>query len=83
MTRPGGQYRFHDLTRLHAREMAERDEPEPARDEAIRRMLDWFLATAGRASLTVMPYRGDSDLTIDIRYPPAEPLRFASAEHGA
>ena len=24
----GGQYRFHDLTRLHAREMADRDEPE-------------------------------------------------------
>jgi tetratricopeptide (TPR) repeat protein len=75
----GGQYRFHDLTRLHAREMTEREEPEPARDEAVRRMLDWFLDTAGRASLVVTPYRGDSDLVIDTRYPPAEPLRFASA----
>jgi hypothetical protein len=35
-----GQYRFHDLTRLHAREMADRHESATARDEAIRRMLD-------------------------------------------
>lgn len=73
----GGQYRFHDLTRLHAREMAGRHEPAGARDEAVRRMLDWFLAAAGNASLTVTPYRRDTDLVLDIRYPPAEPLRFA------
>jgi tetratricopeptide (TPR) repeat protein len=75
----GGQYRFHDLTRLHAREMADRHESAPARDEAIRRMLDWFLATAGSASLTVTPYRKDRDLVLDIRYQPAELPRFASA----
>jgi tetratricopeptide (TPR) repeat protein len=75
----GSQYRFHDLTRLHAREMADQHEPEAARDEAIRRMLDWFLTTARSASRTVLPYREDSDLTLDIRFPPAEPLRFASS----
>jgi tetratricopeptide (TPR) repeat protein len=72
-----GQYRFHDLTRLHAREMAGQDEPEAARDEAVRRMLDWYLAAAGSASLTVTPYRAGTDLVADIRFPPAEPLRFA------
>ncbi|MGH3246164.1 MAG: ATP-binding protein [Trebonia sp.] len=74
----GGQYRFHDLTRLHAREMADQHEQAAAKDEAIRRMLDWFLTTARSASLTVLPYRGNGDLTLDILYPPTEPLRFAS-----
>lgn len=71
----GSQYRFHDLTRLHARETAEREEQESARDEAIRRVLDWFLAGAAAASRTVMPYR--ADVAPDLRYPPAEPVRFA------
>jgi tetratricopeptide (TPR) repeat protein len=71
----GGQYRFHDLTRLHARETAERQESEPTRAEAIRRMLDWFLAGAAGAARTVMPYR--TDVAPDIRYPPAEAIRFA------
>lgn len=74
----GGQYRFHDLTRLHAREMAEQHEPTTARDEAIRRMLDWFLATTGSASLTATPYRKETDLVFDIRYQPAEAPRFAT-----
>jgi tetratricopeptide (TPR) repeat protein len=74
-----GGYRFHDLTRLHAREMAEQAEPESAREEAIRRMLDWYLAAAGSASLTVTPYRRQGDLVLDIRYQPAESLRFASS----
>jgi len=74
-----GGYRFHDLTRLHAREMAEQTESGSARDEAIGRMLDWYLAAVGNASLTVTPYRGSGDLVLDVRHQPAEPLRFASA----
>jgi tetratricopeptide (TPR) repeat protein len=73
----GGEYRFHDLTRLHAREMADREETQPTRDEAIRRMLDWFLTGAGSACLTVLPYRTDVDPS--IRYPPAEPPRFTGS----
>lgn len=69
-----GQYRLHDLTRLHAREMADRHDPAAARDEAIRRMLDWFLAATGSACRLILPYR--TDLVTDLRYPPAEPLRF-------
>jgi len=68
------QYRFHDVTRLHAREMADRGDPADASDEAIRRMLDWFLAATGTACRLILPYR--TDLVADLRYPPAEPLRF-------
>jgi tetratricopeptide (TPR) repeat protein len=71
-----GQCRYHDLTRLHAREMAELEEQDSSREEAMRRMLDWFLAVADHAAHSVTPYR--TDMTPDIRYPPAEPLRFAS-----
>lgn len=54
---PGGGYRFHDLTRLHARELAEREESAKTRDETVRGALDWFLYTAWSASRTAMPYR--------------------------
>lgn len=74
----GSQYRFHDMTRIHAREMADQHESATARDEAVRRILEWFLITARDASLVVLPYRENSDLTLDIRYPSAEPLPFAS-----
>jgi tetratricopeptide (TPR) repeat protein len=74
-----GQYRFHDLTRLHARDMAEQDEPEEERPVIQRRMLDWFLVSAGAASEAITPYR--HDLGLQVRYPPTEPASFTG--HGA
>ncbi|WP_330453139.1 MULTISPECIES: BTAD domain-containing putative transcriptional regulator [unclassified Streptomyces] len=42
-----GRYRYHDLVRLYARACAERDEQAPGeRDEALSRLLDFYLATA-------------------------------------
>ncbi|MFD5148972.1 BTAD domain-containing putative transcriptional regulator [Streptomyces sp. NPDC058401] len=42
-----GRYRFHDLVRLYARACAERDEQPPsAREAALDRLLDFYLATA-------------------------------------
>lgn len=42
-----GRYRFHDLVRLYARSCAERDAATPdERDEALSRLLDFYLATA-------------------------------------
>jgi tetratricopeptide (TPR) repeat protein len=73
----GGQYRFHDLTRLHAREMAEHEESDAARGITIRHMLDWFLATVTSAGQTITPYRHHQPR--DIRYTPAEPTRFMDA----
>lgn len=43
-----GRYRFHDLVRLYARACAERDESAAARDAALSRLLDFYLATAAR-----------------------------------
>jgi DNA-binding SARP family transcriptional activator/tetratricopeptide (TPR) repeat protein len=44
-----GRYRFHDLVRLFARACAERDELPPSeREEALSRLLDFYLATASR-----------------------------------
>lgn len=41
-----GRYRLHDLVRLFARACAERDEQPPtARDAALSRLLDFYLAT--------------------------------------
>ena len=73
-----GQYRPHELIRLHAREAAERDEPEASRNLAIRRMLDWFLATTTSAGALVMPHRRDQPR--DMTYPPAEQARFAGPD---
>lgn len=42
-----GRYRFHDLVRLYARACAERDEQPPSqREDALDRLLDFYLATA-------------------------------------
>ncbi|MFG2565336.1 BTAD domain-containing putative transcriptional regulator [Streptomyces sp. NPDC048567] len=42
-----GRYRYHDLVRLYARSCAERDEQQPGeREEALSRLLDFYLATA-------------------------------------
>ncbi|MFF4320337.1 BTAD domain-containing putative transcriptional regulator [Streptomyces sp. NPDC001568] len=44
-----GRYRFHDLVRLYARACADRDEQSPtAPDDALDRLLDFYLATASR-----------------------------------
>ncbi|MFF0572648.1 tetratricopeptide repeat protein [Streptosporangium saharense] len=71
---PRNGYRFHDLTRLHAREMAERDEPEVIREQTVHRAVDWFLSTAANVNRVVMPYRKvDFDAVVNE---PAEPLTF-------
>ncbi|MFD0884859.1 tetratricopeptide repeat protein [Streptosporangium algeriense] len=71
---PGGGYRFHDLVRLHAREMADRDEPEMIREQTVHRAVDWFLFTAATVNRVVMPYRRvDFDAVVNE---PTEPLTF-------
>jgi tetratricopeptide (TPR) repeat protein len=72
---PDGQYRFHDLTRLHAREMAELHEPAEEGAAIARRTLDWYLALADASRAAVLPHRHDPGLQIGYR--PAEPARFA------
>ncbi|RIQ22881.1 tetratricopeptide repeat protein, partial [Jiangella rhizosphaerae] len=47
---PGDRFTLHDLVRLYARERAERTLTPSARDDAIRRALHHYLATARHAS---------------------------------
>ncbi|WP_449473157.1 BTAD domain-containing putative transcriptional regulator [Streptomyces tanashiensis] len=44
-----GRYRFHDLLRLYARACAERDEQPSEQEDALERLLGFYLATAARA----------------------------------
>ncbi|WP_165978702.1 AfsR/SARP family transcriptional regulator [Actinomadura darangshiensis] len=52
-----GRFRMHDLLRVYARDRATADEPEPERDAAVRRVLDWYLHTADAADRVLMPGR--------------------------
>jgi DNA-binding SARP family transcriptional activator len=45
-----GRFRFHDLVRQHAQTTAPADEPEPARTEALRRLVAFLLHTGHRGS---------------------------------
>jgi DNA-binding SARP family transcriptional activator/tetratricopeptide (TPR) repeat protein len=50
-------YRFHDLLKVYAMERAQAEEPEAARDEAVSRLLWWYLDAAEAAADTVSPQR--------------------------
>jgi len=50
-------YRFHDLLKVYATECAQDEEPEAVRDEAVSRLLGWYLDTAQVAADTVSPQR--------------------------
>jgi DNA-binding SARP family transcriptional activator/tetratricopeptide (TPR) repeat protein len=59
-------YRFHDLLKVYALERAQAEEPEAARDEAVSRLLRWYLDTAQAAADTVSPQR------YQVRHEPEE-----------
>jgi transcriptional regulator with XRE-family HTH domain/tetratricopeptide (TPR) repeat protein len=52
-----GRYRFHDLLRVYAAERVQAEEDTAARDEAVRRMLSWYLRTAAAAAVLIDPHR--------------------------
>ncbi|WP_329130275.1 tetratricopeptide repeat protein [Streptomyces sp. NBC_01476] len=49
------RHRFHDLIRLHAAQRAAAEETPAGREEAVRRVLDWYLATATGARALLSP----------------------------
>ena len=72
------RYRFHDLLRVYAAERAGADLPEPEREAAERRLLDWYMRTADAAATAVLRHRYDMPLKdAEASYPP---LRFGAAE---
>jgi tetratricopeptide (TPR) repeat protein len=50
-------YRFHDLLRFYATERAQQEESEQTRNEAVGRLLHWYLGTASAAADIVSPHR--------------------------
>jgi DNA-binding SARP family transcriptional activator/Tfp pilus assembly protein PilF len=74
-----GRYRFHDLLRRHAHTTALAEEAEPARSEALHRVVDFYLHTAYRGSRLLDQHHSPIDLD-----PPApgcvpHPLHDAAA----
>ena len=72
------RYRLHDLLRAYAAERAQADDPPQAVEDAVRRVLDWYLRTADAAASVVAPYR--DRVPLDPAEPGCEPLTFATAE---
>lgn len=71
------QYRFHDLLRFYAIERAQAEESTAARDEAVGRLLRWYMVTADAGASVVSPHRYSIPLE---DAPEVAPLRFDSVE---
>ncbi len=57
-----GRYRFHDLLRIYAAERAEAEETRASREEAISRVLTWYLHSAVAAARVINPLRSHAPL---------------------
>lgn len=57
--RKPGRYDLHDLMRAYAMDLAERHDPQDARDDALDRYLEWCVRSAvnARAALASRPFR--------------------------
>ena len=64
-----GRYAFHDLLRAYAASQAQEFDPQPDRDAAIVRVLDYYLHTADRGATLLNPAK--------------EPLAHAALSAGA
>ncbi|MFI6744035.1 BTAD domain-containing putative transcriptional regulator [Nonomuraea sp. NPDC050451] len=53
------RYRMHDLVRLYAMEVAERDVPAHERDAALRRLTEFYFHSAYAADRVLYPHRLD------------------------
>ncbi|MFH8348123.1 ATP-binding protein [Streptomyces sp. NPDC018045] len=71
------RFRFHDLVRLHAAQCAEREETAAVREQAVRRAVEWYLATATAARALLSP--AHRVLRRDYIFP-ASPLTFPDAD---
>ena len=75
----GDRFHFHDLIRAHARELAEREDPEPDGPAAEERIVSWYLHHTAAASWLLQPYR--QGFRSDAIVPPAgTTAEFADAQ---
>ncbi|MER8046458.1 tetratricopeptide repeat protein [Streptomyces sp. NPDC094032] len=73
-----GRYRFHDLVRAHAGQLADTTEAPEARRETVRRVVDHYLAAATFAEELLTP--SHRSLRRDYAFPPGHRPPF---EHAA
>jgi DNA-binding SARP family transcriptional activator/tetratricopeptide (TPR) repeat protein len=59
---PDGQFRLHDLIRGYAAARASRDDPPAVQQEAVSRLLDYYLDTADEADRALHPFRHRPDM---------------------
>jgi len=72
------RYRLHDLLRAYAAERARADDAPQAVEDAVRRVLDWYLRTAVAAASVVAPYL--DQVPLGPAESAGEPFSFATAE---
>ena len=72
------RYRLHDLLRAYAAERAQADEPARDVEDAIRRVLTWYLRAADAAGGAVSPQR--NPVPLEPPEPGREPPSFAGAD---
>jgi DNA-binding SARP family transcriptional activator/Tfp pilus assembly protein PilF len=72
------RYQLHDLLHAYAAERARADEPPQAVEDAVHRLLGWYLHTADAAAGVVAPYL--DRVPLEPAEPGSEPLAFTSAE---
>jgi len=72
------RYRCHDLLRVYAAERAEAEEARQDRDDAVRRVLTWYLHTAEAAACVISPHH--TRVALDAGDLLVAPLAFGSLE---
>lgn len=65
-----GRYRFHDLIRAHARDLARQQEPAEGRRTVLARIAGWYLCNCAEAERLLQQYR--HGLRRDAAPPPRE-----------
>jgi DNA-binding SARP family transcriptional activator len=71
-------YRFHDLLRVYAAERCQQDEPEQARQDAVGRVLSWYLHSTEAAASVISPNR--APVPLSPADPGVQPLAFSGLE---
>ncbi|PGH51988.1 tetratricopeptide repeat protein [Streptomyces sp. Ru87] len=71
------RYRFHDLVRAHAADLAGREDTPADRRDTVRRVVERYLATATEAERLLTP--GHRTLRRDYAFPPEEGFPFTDS----
>jgi DNA-binding SARP family transcriptional activator len=72
------RYRFHDLLRAYAADRAQAEEPAEIRDEAMRRVLTWYLHTMAAVARVISAH--GAQVSLGELDPSCPPLSFSSVD---